>query len=407
MRKAFVLTCLLAAAAVPAGAQETPGPSAALTGNGRHLEPAGRLTQVGSFPTGGALTPNGRFYWTVDGGRGATAVRVIDVATGAVTQTLPIPGGYVGIAFAPDGRRAYVSGEPTDGDFGKGLKGDGGDVIHVFDVNTSTGGATETDPILLPDANDGAAAQDELPQASSVNAWPEGLAVTPDGKRLVVALGQADQIAIIDLADPTKATLADVGRYPYGVAVDPHRPRAYVTNERGGTASAVETPSGQTLGTSEVGGPRGAAYAHAEGVAVDPVADRAYVAVTDRDLVAVIDTKGLKLERYVDVGRKGAPLGTAPVAPAGAPEGETLYVANAGEDALTAIALDQRPPAAARPHTVFKARPVEKIRRFRTLAAKAHPKLHSGRRYKDRLKKLRRLYLRGTTRKACGGPSKK
>src|SRR3954453_10877119 len=294
MRKAFVLTCLLAAAAVPAGAQETPGPSAALTGNGRHLEPAGRLTQVGSFPTGGALTPDGRFYWTVDSGRGATAVRVIDVASGAVTETLPIPGGYVGIAFAPDGRRAYVSGAPSDGDFGKGLKGAGGDVFHVFDVDPASGAATEADPIALPDADDGAAAQDELPQASSVNAWPEGLAVTPDGKRLAVALGQADQVAIIDLADPSKATLADVGRYPYGVAIDPRRPRAYVTNERDGTVSAIEIPSGKTLATIEVGGARGAAYAHPEGISADPVADRAYVAVTDRDLVAVIDTKALK-----------------------------------------------------------------------------------------------------------------
>src|SRR3954468_3962583 len=163
---ALVVAVAIAAIAAAAGAQETPGPSAALTGNGRHLEPAGRLTQVGSFPTGGALTPDGRFYWTVDAGRGATAVRVIEVATGAVKQTLPIPGGYVGIAFAPDGRRAYVSGEPRDGDFGKGLKGEDGDVIHVFDVDPASGAATEVDPILLPeDAKDGAAAQDELPQA--------------------------------------------------------------------------------------------------------------------------------------------------------------------------------------------------------------------------------------------------
>src|SRR3954471_22523397 len=151
--------------APPAAADAPPGPTSGLTVSGRQLDPAGRMTPVGAFPTGGALTPNGRFYWTVDAGRGATAVRVIDVATGAVTQTLPIPGGYVGIAFAPDGRKAYVSGEPTDGDFGKGLKGEGGDVIHVFDVNPSTGAATEADPILLPeDAKDGAAAEDELPK---------------------------------------------------------------------------------------------------------------------------------------------------------------------------------------------------------------------------------------------------
>src|SRR3954466_5050070 len=368
---ALVVAVAIAAIAAAAGAQETPGPSAALTGNGRHLEPAGRLTQVGSFPTGGALTPDGRFYWTVDAGRGATAVRVVELATGAVKQSLPIPGGYVGIAFAPDGKRAYVSGEPGDGDFGKGQRGEDGDVIHVFDVDPATGAATEAEPIALPDARDGAAAADELPQASAVNAWPEGLDVTPDGKHLVVALSQADQVAIIPLADPGKATLANVGRYPDGVAIDPKRPRAYVTNERDGTVSVVEIPSGKQLATIEVGGERGAAYAHPEGIAADPTRDRAYVAVTDRDLVAVLDTNALKLDRYVDVGRKDAAIGTAPVEPAVAPGGDTLYVADAGEDAVAAIALERRPAARAKPHPVVRARSVAKIRRYRTALARA------------------------------------
>src|SRR3954452_10225001 len=227
-RRLLVAAFLAAAVALPAAApaQEPPSPSTGLTVAGRQLQPAGRMTPVGAFPTGGALTPDGRFYWTVDSGRGATALRITDVASGAVTQALPIPGGYVGIAFAPDGRRAYVSGVPTDGDYGKGLKGAGGDAIHVYDVNPSTGAATEADPILLPDAKDGAAAQGELPQASGVSDWPEGVAVTPDAKRLVVALGQADQVAIVDLTAPAHpTTLADVGRYPYGVAIDPRRPR--------------------------------------------------------------------------------------------------------------------------------------------------------------------------------------
>src|SRR5438067_1388603 len=159
-RRAIGAALLAAAVALPAGgaAQETPGPGSSLTVSGRKLEPAGRMTPVGAFPTGGALTPDGRFYWAVDAGRGATAVRIVDAASGAVMQALPIPGGYVGIAFAPDGRRAYVSGEPADGDFGKGLKGAGGDVIHVFDVDPATGAATEADPIGLPNARDGAAA---------------------------------------------------------------------------------------------------------------------------------------------------------------------------------------------------------------------------------------------------------
>ncbi|MEA2422575.1 MAG: hypothetical protein QOF55_1674 [Thermoleophilaceae bacterium] len=416
-RRLLVAVAVTTAVALPASgaAQEAPGPGSSLTVAGRQLEPAGRMTPVGSFPTGGAITPDGRFYWAVDAGRGATAVRVIDVASGAVKQTLPIPGGYVGIAFAPGGRRAYVSGTPGDGDFAKGLKGTGGDVVHVFDVDPATGAATEADPIALPAARDGAAAGDELPPASSVNAWPEGLDVTPDGHHLVVALGQADQVAIIDLGNG-QATLANVGRYPYGVVVDPRRPRAYVTNERDGTVSVIEIPSGKTLATIDVGGDRGAAYAHPEGITADPVRDRVYVAVTDRDLLAVLDTNALKLDRYVDVGRKGAALGTAPVAPAVAPGGDTLYVANAGEDDVLAIALERRPAAGAHLRGVVRARTVAKIRRYRSALAKARKarararanrSAAARRRYAGRVRALRRRYLRGTVTKACGGPSRK
>ena len=98
-------------AAPVAGAVERVGPATGLTGDGRQLDPAGRMTALGAFPTGGALTPDGRFYWAVDAGRGINAIRVIDVGSGEITQTLQIPGGYLGVAFAPDGRRAYVSGQ--------------------------------------------------------------------------------------------------------------------------------------------------------------------------------------------------------------------------------------------------------------------------------------------------------
>src|SRR3954466_9860404 len=105
---AFIL--LVAVLAATAAAQERPSPSGSLTVEGRRLAPAGRMTPLGSFPTGGALTPDGRFYWAVDAARGADYIRIVEVATGQVRKALPLPGGYVGIAFAPDGTRAYVSG---------------------------------------------------------------------------------------------------------------------------------------------------------------------------------------------------------------------------------------------------------------------------------------------------------
>ena len=44
------------------------GPASHVTANLRHLQPYGRLVKLGNFPGGSALTPDGRFYWTVSAG---------------------------------------------------------------------------------------------------------------------------------------------------------------------------------------------------------------------------------------------------------------------------------------------------------------------------------------------------
>jgi DNA-binding beta-propeller fold protein YncE len=421
LRLVLAMLCLLLVPASEAAAQEV-GPSTQITSAGRKLDPAGKLTDLGPFPTGGALTPDGRFYWAVDAGRGANAVRIIDVASSDIVQTLPIPGGYVGVAFAPDGKRAYVSGEPAEGTQPPDAQGTSGDVVHVYDVNRAAGTASELPAIPIPAAaRDGAAAQDELPQSTGVKAWPEGLAVTPDGDHLVVALGQADQAAIVDLASGA-TTLADVGRYPYGVAVDPTRPRAYVTNERDGTVSVISIPDGATIATIPVGvtsGPVFAGYAHPEGLAVDPTRDRLYVAVTDRDMVSVIDTRELGVVKTIDVTRPDAAIGSAPINVGVAPDGETLYVADAGEDAIVAIALTKRPTLAQLhdPGRYLVPRSVKDIGRYRRGLLKARRALHrrlaaasaqerkqARKAFHRRVRKLRHRFLAGEATHACGGP---
>src|SRR3954471_14106171 len=86
------------------------GPDRSLLDNGRHLTPYGKLSPLGNFPTGGRVTPNGRFFWTVSTGRGAHHIRVISVRTGKVLQTLPLPGASGGIAMDPKRPLVYVSG---------------------------------------------------------------------------------------------------------------------------------------------------------------------------------------------------------------------------------------------------------------------------------------------------------
>src|SRR5207237_181 len=79
------------AVAYAVGGNGVIGPKKHETGNGRVLRPAGRMTAVGNFPTGGALTRSGRYYWAVATGRGFNDIRIVNVHTHKVTQTLPIP----------------------------------------------------------------------------------------------------------------------------------------------------------------------------------------------------------------------------------------------------------------------------------------------------------------------------
>src|SRR4051812_47551184 len=127
---------LAAAALAPAATAQAPdgriGPALSRTNLGRHLTPVGRMTAVGDLPTGGALTPDGRFYWAVDSGHGHDEVAVVDVASGAVLQVLALPGAFGGVAFSADGRHAYVSGEPRGNQTPVGpTTASAGDAIHV------------------------------------------------------------------------------------------------------------------------------------------------------------------------------------------------------------------------------------------------------------------------------------
>jgi len=334
------------------------GPAYSTTANGRHLQPAGQMTTVGNFPTGGALSPDGKHYWVVNSGHGHDSVDILQVTTGKIIQNLPLPGGYGAVAFSPDGGHAYVSGEPKGSGTPTGpTKGDAGDVIHVYAVGDQ-GTAAEQAPILLPKAGPG-----NNQSANTKEDWPVGLAVSPDGKTLVVALNQSDKAALIDLASAV-VRLVPVGQFPGWVAVDRTGRWAFVTNEYDGTVSKIDIATGQVTQTTPVGGPgpnpdgraNTAQNAHPEGIIADPNRDLVYIAVANRDLVASMDTNTGQVTGYVSVGR-GESLGTEPVALALSPDGNTLYSADEGEDAIAVIDLKEgrvsgRVPTAAFPTAV-------------------------------------------------------
>ena len=130
------------------------GPARRLLNNGRRLDPYGTLTRLGQFPTGGRLTPDGRFFWTVSSGRGRNDVRIVSVRTGKVVQTLPLPGASGGIAIDAPRRTVYVSGvrdsSRADQASPAGTPGIAGDVLHVFGYDTTSGRAQQTGVLDVP-----------------------------------------------------------------------------------------------------------------------------------------------------------------------------------------------------------------------------------------------------------------
>jgi len=165
---------------------------------GATLDPVAPSHGVGNFPTAAVLSPEGdRVVLLLCGWRQpGEGIQVVDRKTGAVEQTLPLNAAFLGLAFAPDGKTLYASGGNDD-------------VVHVFAWSDRR--ATHEGTIALtPPKHD--------PKQPG-RAYPAGLALSPDGKRLYAAENLGDAIDVIDTATRHVVQRLTTERYPYGIAV--------------------------------------------------------------------------------------------------------------------------------------------------------------------------------------------
>ena len=321
-----------------------PNAFAARLPDGRHLSPQGEQVDLGNFPTGGALTADGQFLWTVSAGFGSDDVRIVDVAQRKVCQTLDLPGASGGVALDSEHRLAYVSGLPNSRwqPSKNGLPGAKDSDVQVFSWTATCGQARLVRVIPLPPPPNGPTIQTFPPIPTRSNqvganvkgSWPQKLAVSPDGSRLLVPLNLADNAALIDLNQSDKVTYVPTGSYPFGAAVLPGGRTGLVSNEAAGTLSVVDMQRGVKIKDITVGAP----LSHPQGIVIDAAGERAYVALSASDEVVVVDLKELAVERTISVGRSIG-LGTMPVALALGPGGDRLYVANSGTDEIVVIRL--------------------------------------------------------------------
>jgi DNA-binding beta-propeller fold protein YncE len=329
-----------APAAGESSANQIPSPASRLLPSGRQLTPAGDLVTLGTLPMGGAVTDDGRYLWTVSSGIPSNDVRIVDTSTHKVCQILNLPGASGGIALDSTHRRAYVSGLPNSRwqPERSSLPGANGDVVHVIGWTNTCGQARVLRTIAVP-PQPGAPTSQSWPAprgglTATTLAWPQKLAVSPDGARLLVSLNLANAAAIVDVTNGDRVRYVATGGYPYGAAIVPGDRIGLVSNEGVGTVSVIDLRAGTKLKDITVGTP----LSHPAGIVVDKTGRRAYVALSASDQVVVVDIRKRKVERTIWVGRQ-AGLGTMPVAVALSPSGTRLFVAESGADELAVIAL--------------------------------------------------------------------
>ena len=158
------------------------------------------------------------------------------------------------------------------------------------------------------------------------NRAPYDLVFSADGRHVYVTEFDEGEVAVIERATGTIiAHLPTGGTQPTGLALTSDGKTLLVTNSLSGSLAFIDV--GQRAATHTlplVGAPYG--------VAVEPGGQRAFVSVSQLDEVAVVEVAARKITARIPVGRR-------PRALALAPDGKTLAVANMTGGSVSVINL--------------------------------------------------------------------
>ncbi|MFZ4984815.1 MAG: beta-propeller fold lactonase family protein [Blastocatellia bacterium] len=296
------------------GAKRLPGKSAlgTLLPNGWTLTPEGTQIPISDLPLNMVLSRDGRYILVTTNGNGDQNIEIIDRVAGQKTQTITLKKSWLGLELAPDGGRFYVSG------------GDDNELL-VYDF--ANGKATAAGKIAL-----GSQAYHSLDERGREEArrtgrgefaFPAGIGVAPDGRRLYVAENLSNRLAVVDLASGKVVTKIEVGEYPYDCVVAPNGKLVYVSNWGSQSVSLIDTAINEVVGTIRVGD-------HPNDLELSRDGRILYVANGNSNTVSVVETRlGRAVSSISTAMHPKSPIGSTPNALALSPDEKTLYIANA------------------------------------------------------------------------------
>ncbi len=165
---------------------------------------------------------------------------------------------------------------------------------------------------------------------------PESFDVSRDGKTLYVSNEESAEMTVLDLVTGKVKKKIAVGKEPEGVTLRPDGKVVYVTSEEDNVVVAISTDKLKVLARIKTG-PRPRSIAFSRDGATGFVTNENGAQVTVFDAVKNVATGAIKIEA-----QKKTPLGPRPMGTALSPDGKLLYVSCGRGEAVAVVDVASR-----------------------------------------------------------------
>lgn len=232
-------------------------------------------------------------------------VSVIDSATNAVIKTIEVGKRPRGVGVAPDGSEIYVavSAENVIA------------VINPQSLEVTRKFASGDDPeafavhangnIYISNEEDAMAsvynpATGDQVATIEVGIEPEGVAISPDGKRVIVTSESTNMLHVIKVPEHTIESNILVGARPRAATFSADSKTAYATSEISGEVKKIDVASGKIIGKVPLGDDK----AKPKDVLVSRDGNRLFVAGGRANRVFVLDSNTMEIIKAIPVGKR-------------------------------------------------------------------------------------------------------
>lgn len=179
---------------------------------------------TGAEPEGVLVMPDGKTAYVTS--EVADMVHVVDTATGAVTKNILVGTRPRRFILTPDGSELWVSCELSS---------------EIFVIDTATNEIKGDSLIFVP------------PGFREEDVTPVGMAITKDGSKVLLSLGRANHIAIIDAHSKDVLKYVLVGKRAWSVDLSSDEKTAYVANGLSDDVTLVDMASMNPVKSVPVG----------------------------------------------------------------------------------------------------------------------------------------------------------